>query len=214
MLGNAGSQLMLKPWHVKALWFKAALQDVLLEGQKSLTVVQWQQMCSMYTGPATSPLCNLPAVPCVKLPACTSPATTRASSKATWRPRCDGTRSGALWQTVLATSSRPMSRPHIARRSLCRAVPRGEKGLRAVHQVEGRRWRSEPHPRGKGVQPRLPRSHAHPLLASGAQVLNGGRSISGTIGSCRPAVCVRCCIWSSGAADGRSRPAQRRHASR
>lgn len=38
---------MLKPWHIKALWFKAALQDVLLEGQKSLTAVQWQQMCSM-----------------------------------------------------------------------------------------------------------------------------------------------------------------------
>jgi hypothetical protein len=31
---------MLKPWHVKALWFKAALEDVLLEGQTSLTVVQ------------------------------------------------------------------------------------------------------------------------------------------------------------------------------
>ena len=45
---RAGAQLMLKPWHVKALWFKAALQDVLLEGQKSLTVVQWQQMCSMF----------------------------------------------------------------------------------------------------------------------------------------------------------------------
>jgi|LauGreDrversion4_2_1035121.scaffolds.fasta_scaffold2247660_1 hypothetical protein len=39
---------MLKPWHIKALWFKAALQDVLLEGQKSLTAVQWQQMCSMW----------------------------------------------------------------------------------------------------------------------------------------------------------------------
>ena len=61
---NAGSQLMLKPWHVKALWFKAALQDVLLEGQKSLTVVQWQQMCSMCTTPATSPLCTLPAALC------------------------------------------------------------------------------------------------------------------------------------------------------
>jgi hypothetical protein len=45
---HAGAQLMLKPWHVKSLWFKAALQDVLLEGQKSLTVVQWQQMCSMF----------------------------------------------------------------------------------------------------------------------------------------------------------------------
>ncbi len=31
---------MLKPWHVKALWFKVALEDVLLEGQTSLTVVQ------------------------------------------------------------------------------------------------------------------------------------------------------------------------------
>jgi hypothetical protein len=44
---HAGAQLMLKPWHIKALWFKAALQDVLLEGQKSLTVLQLQQMCSM-----------------------------------------------------------------------------------------------------------------------------------------------------------------------
>ena len=50
---------MLKPWHVKALWFKVALEDVLLEGQKSLTVVQWQQMCSMYSSLAASPLRNL-----------------------------------------------------------------------------------------------------------------------------------------------------------
>ena len=55
---------MLKPWHIKSLWFKAVLQDVLLEGQKSLTVVQWQQMCSMCTAPATSPLCTLPAALC------------------------------------------------------------------------------------------------------------------------------------------------------
>jgi hypothetical protein len=48
MREHAGAQLMLKPWHIKALWFKAALQDVLLEGQKSLTAVQWQQMCSMW----------------------------------------------------------------------------------------------------------------------------------------------------------------------
>jgi hypothetical protein len=213
MLRDAGSQLMLKPWHVKALWFKAALQDVLLEGQKSLTVVQWQQMCSMCTDPATSP--SAPCLlPCLTLPACTSRGTTRASSKATWRARCDGTRSGALWQTVPATSYRPMPRPHVLRRSLCRALPRGEKGLRAVRQVEGRRWRFEPHPRGEGVQPRLPRSHAHPLLASGSQVLNGGRSTSGAIGSCCPAVCVCCCIWSRCAADGRSRPAQPRHATR
>jgi hypothetical protein len=52
---------MLKPWHVKALWFKVALEDVLLEGQTSLTVVQWQQMCSMYSPTSSASL--LPPCP-------------------------------------------------------------------------------------------------------------------------------------------------------
>jgi hypothetical protein len=97
---------MLKPWHIKALWFKAALQDVLLEGQKSLTAVQWQQMCSMSEHPrscARSPHAASPCEP-VTTAAGTSAATTSSSNKATRRPGCGAMRSGGRWQTVRATA--------------------------------------------------------------------------------------------------------------
>ena len=93
---------MLKPWHIKALWFKAALQDVLLEGQKSLTAVQWQQMCSMSEHPrscARSPHAASPCEP-VTTAAGTSAATTSSSNKATRRPGCGAMRSGGRWLKV------------------------------------------------------------------------------------------------------------------
>ena len=100
---------MLKPWHIKALWFKAALQDVLLEGQKSLTAVQWQQMCSMCDHPrscARSPHAASPCKP-VTTAAGTSAATTSSSNRATLRPGCGAMRSAGRWLTVRATAPNP-----------------------------------------------------------------------------------------------------------
>ena len=136
---------MLKPWHIKALWFKAALQDVLLEGQKSLTAVQWQQMCSMCDHPrscARSPHAASRCKP-VTTAAGTSAATTSSSNTATLRPGCGSMRSAGRWLTVRATAlALALAQHHADVRSLHRTVPRGKEGLRAVLQMEGRRRRA------------------------------------------------------------------------
>jgi hypothetical protein len=97
---------MLKPWHIKSLWFKAVLQDVLLEGQKSLTVVQWQQMCSMCVSPAPSSMFSPAALPFVTPTACISAATTTTLNKATWQLECGAMKSGGCWLTVRDPSAR------------------------------------------------------------------------------------------------------------